>query len=116
MGCRIIALPLDRRGLHPLTDCKLCKSYSKRINKLNLIAVMSYTIKPNVYGGMVCRMLKVPFFPNITGLGTAVENPGLLQKIITQLYKVSFKKATCVFFQNKENQQFFINKNIAPSP
>src|SRR5699024_5679329 len=49
----------------------------------------------------------------ITGLGTAVENPGLMQKITVQLYKIAFKKIKTVFFQNKENMQFFINKKIA---
>lgn len=116
MGCEVINLPLDRRGINPITDYKLFKQYYNLIKKIEPEAVLSYTIKPNIYGGLVCRMLKTPFFPNITGLGTAAENPGVLQKIIIQLYKVSLKKATCVFFQNQENQQFFIDNKIAKSP
>ena len=46
-------------------------------------------------------------------MGTAVENKGILQKVTTMLYRIAFKNIRCVFFQNKENQQFFINNNIA---
>jgi len=112
MGCHFIDLPLDRRGMNPFTDLKLLYNYYKIIKKVKPDAVMSYTIKPNIYGGMACRKLKVPFFPNVTGLGTAVENEGTSQKILVQLYKIAFKKASCVFFQNEENCDFFKIKKI----
>ena len=35
--------------------------------------VITYTIKPNIYGGSVCRLLSVPYVVNITGLGTAFQ-------------------------------------------
>lgn len=75
--------------------------------------VLGYTIKPNIYGAIAAREKNIPFVANITGLGTAVENPGLSQKISIVLYKVAFKKIQRVFFQNTENQQFFINHKIA---
>src|SRR5699024_6282522 len=94
LGCRTIDLPLERRGLNPIKDINLFRQYYKIIKKENPTAVLSYTIKPNTYGGIVCRMLKIPFFPNITGLGTAVENKSPLQALLINLYKVAFKKAT----------------------
>src|SRR5699024_5537808 len=97
-----------------LKDFQLFLGYRKLLKKHRPDAVLSYTIKPNTYGGIACRMLGIPYFPNITGLGTALENEGPLQKILVQLYKVAFKRASCVFFQNEENQQFFIDRNIAP--
>jgi galacturonosyltransferase len=36
-----------------------------------------------------------------------------MQKISIILYKVAFKKVNCIFFQNTENRQFFIDNNIA---
>src|SRR5699024_5335378 len=99
----------------PIKDINLFRQYYKIIKKENPTAVLSYTIKPNTYGGIVCRMLKIPFFPNITGLGTAVENKSSLQALLINLYKVAFKKATCIFFQNKENMEFFNNRKIGSS-
>jgi glycosyltransferase involved in cell wall biosynthesis len=112
IGCKYIESPLDRRGMNPVKDLKLIKSYYSIINNLKPSIVLSYTIKPNIYGGIVCRMLKVPFIANITGLGTALENRGFFQKIIILLYKYAFKEAFCIFFQNEANKDFFMEKGI----
>lgn len=110
MGCEHINISLERRGVNPINDFKLFISYYKIFEKTKPSAVLSYTIKPNIYGGIVCRIRNIPFFPNVTGLGTAVENDTLLQKLLIFLYRIAFKKATCVFFQNHENKNFFISR------
>jgi len=112
MGCVCIDLPLDRRGMNPFTDLKLLSKYNKIMKKIKPAAVLSFTIKPNIYGGLVCRKHNIPFFPNVTGLGTAVENEGLVQKLLIKMYKFAYKKASCVFFQNEANRQFFRDKDI----
>ncbi|MGO4547608.1 glycosyltransferase family 4 protein [Paenibacillus sp. 2TAB23] len=113
MGCEFIDLPLDRRGTNPITDIKLLLNYKKILKRIKPDVMLSYTIKPNIYGGMVCRFLGIPYIANITGLGTAVENAGIMQKISVMLYKVAFKNISCLFFQNNENKLFFENENIA---
>lgn len=112
MGCEYIDAPLDRRGKNPLKDLKLFFTYCKILRRVKPDVVLLYTIKPNVYGGIACRINKIPYLANITGLGTSFENQGLIQKMILGLYRVSFKKAACVFFQNEPNRLFFVNKNI----
>lgn len=114
MGCEFIDLPLDRRGMNPFVDFKLIIKYYKIISKIKPDAVLSYTIKPNIYGGIVTKLKKVPFYPNITGLGSAVENKSVIQKFIISLYRLSLNKSTSIFFQNKENQDFFINHIFKP--
>jgi galacturonosyltransferase len=69
--------------------------------------VLTYTIKPNIYGGLCCRKSKTPYIVNITGLGSVFENGGMIQKIVVLLYKAALKSAKCVFFQNKTNQEIF---------
>ena len=112
LGCKYIESKVDRRGTNPFADIKLLSSYINIINKIKPDIVLTYTIKPNVYGGIVCRMTKTPYLPNITGLGTAVENEGLMQKITLNLYKIALKNAECTFFQNEPNRQFFIDRGI----
>lgn len=111
-GCKLIKIPIDRRGINPLTDLKLFLSYKKIIKKINPNMVISYTIKPNIYGGCACRLLKVPYAINITGLGTAFEGEGILKKLVIALYKVSCKNAKVVFFENEENRRIFIDYRI----
>lgn len=113
MGCKYIKAKIARHGTNVTEELKLLYYYKKIIKEIKPDVVLSYTIKPNIYGGMACRMLKVPYIANITGLGTAVENKGLMQKITILLYRISFKKINCLYFQNTENRQFFIDNKIA---
>ena len=78
--------------------------------------VFTYTIKPNVYGGMACQACKVPYLANVTGLGVAIQNGGVLQRISLTLYKMGLKGAKHVFFQNSENHRFMIENGIVKSP
>jgi len=113
MGCHYIETSISRHGTNIIEDLKLLYHYKKIIKDVRPDVVLTYTIKPNIYGGMACESLKVPYIANITGLGTAVENKGIMQKITIILYKIAFKKINCVFFQNTENRQFFIDNNVA---
>jgi glycosyltransferase involved in cell wall biosynthesis len=112
LGCKFVETNLDRRGTNPISDIKLLFDYLKIIKRIKPDVVLSYTIKPNVYGGIACSITNTPYLPNITGLGTSVENKGLMQKITLILYRLGLKKASCIFFQNDSNRKFFIDKNI----
>ena len=107
MGCKFIDTKVDRRGINPIKDLSLIISYYKLIKHVKPDLVITYTIKPNIYGGMVCRLLGVNYAVNITGLGTAFENDGLLRKFVIKLYTIACKKAKVVFFENEENRQIF---------
>lgn len=112
LGIGVVNTPVDRRGLNPVKDVKLFCHYFGILIKEKPDLVITYTIKPNVYGGFACRILKVPYAVNITGLGTAFESGGLLRKIATIMNKVACKKAKVVFFENEENRQIFVHEKI----
>ena len=112
MGCIFIETSLSRHGTNPVQDLKLYLHYKKIIKATKPDIVLTYTIKPNIYGGMACKKIGVRYIPNITGLGTAVETPGLMQKITTRLYRIALKKADAVMFQNQENVDFFEKRRI----
>lgn len=106
MGCELIDTEFNRKGMNPLKDFSLMLRYRRLIKQTKPDVVLSYTIKPNLYGGMACQLCHVPQIANITGLGSAVENPGWLQHLTIFLYKVGLRKAHTVFFQNKANMEF----------
>ena len=113
LGCEYHEITMSRRGMNPIRELVLIHQYKKLIRQVSPDIVFSYTIKPNIYGAMACKSMKVPCVANITGLGTAVENGGIIQKITTLLYKYAFSEIQRVYFQNTENMQFFIDRNIA---
>ena len=112
LGCRFIDVPVDRRGINPVRDLALFWRYLglMRTEKPNL--VITYTIKPNVYGGLACRLLRIPYASNITGLGTAFQKNGLLKALVTMLYKLALKKAKVIFFENSANRDTLLELKI----
>jgi galacturonosyltransferase len=78
--------------------------------------VFTYTVKPNVYAGMACASLNIPYVSNITGLGTAIENGGMMQKFLLLLYRYGLRKAQKVFFQNDDNCKFMLSKGVVKGP
>ena len=113
-GCRIIKTPINRRGINPLEDLKLYRAYGKIMKELKPSLVVTYTIKPNIYGGFAAGVRKIPYIATITGLGGAFDRTGLLLKLIVTMYRTGLKWAACVFFQNEENRGIFQRMGIVP--
>ena len=112
MGCSTIEIKVDRRGINPFADFKLFRQYNDILKKYRPALVITYTVKPNIYAGIACRLLKIPYVSNITGLGTAFEKKGILRMLVKTLYKSALKKAKTVFFENSANADLFIDEKI----
>ncbi|MCD4827127.1 MAG: glycosyltransferase family 4 protein [Acholeplasmataceae bacterium] len=112
IGATFIETKIDRHGINPFADILLIKKYLKFINEIKPDVILSFTIKPNIYGGIAARITKTPYISNITGLGTAVEKKGILSFVTTTLYRFALKNANCIFFQNSENMNYMASKNI----
>lgn len=112
LGCALIDIKTNRHGTNPLSDIWLFMRYYDIIKTEMPDVVFTNNIKPNVYVGIACRMKKVNYVPNITGLGTAVEYPGLMQRLTTFLYRVGMAGANTIFFQNEENLCFFEERKM----
>ena len=111
---RVIELSVDRRGMNPLHDSKLFHQYRTMLKEVKPDLVLTYTIKPNIYGGLACRMAHIPYAVNITGLGSAIENGGWLKKFVLALYKPALKGARVVFFENAGNRDTFTATGVVP--
>ena len=116
MGCKIETYNFARHGMNPIKDLQQIFYYKKLIKLIDPDVVLTYTIKPNIYGGIACASLHVPYLANITGLGTAIENPGTLQSVTLRLYRYGLRKAQRVFFQNSANRDFMLENGIVKGP
>lgn len=96
-GCRIVKTAINRRGINPLEDLKLYRTYSRMMKDIKPDLVVTYTIKPNIYGGFAAGMRKIPYIATITGLGGAFDRTGMLLKLIVTMYRTGLRKAACVF-------------------
>ncbi|MCR4766628.1 MAG: glycosyltransferase family 4 protein [Saccharofermentans sp.] len=116
LGCEVIETPMERHGTNPLTELKLVKKYKKIIKDKKPDVVLTYTIKPNVYVGMACASLGVPYIANVTGVGPAIDNGGILKFITLNLYRYGLRKAQKVFFQNSSDMEMMERMHVVNVP
>lgn len=108
-GCVFLNTPVDRRGMNIKADLILLVQYYKMINAIQPDIVITYTIKPNIYGGIAARLAGKQYAVNITGLGTAFEKPGIVRTLVITLYKLALKKAKVIFFENSSNRDDMVS-------
>ena len=111
LGCRCVETKLNRRSIDPLSELKLFRFYKKLLHDEKPDLVLTYSIKPNIYGGIACRQFGVAYCANVQGLGTAFQSEPMAS-VATVLYRVALKKAKTVFFENNGNAEEFIKRKI----
>lgn len=114
LGCRLVETEVDRRGINPVTDSRLIRAYAALLKQERPDLVITYSIKPNIYAGFLCRIKKIPYCVNVQGLGTAFQKKGLAQ-LVTIMYRHAVKKAGTVFFENEGNAALFRARHITPA-
>ncbi|UNW10948.1 glycosyltransferase family 4 protein [Acinetobacter indicus] len=114
LGYFVHSVAMQRAGTNPVSDLKTLFEIYKIIKKIQPDYVLSYTIKPVIYGTLAAYLAKVPNrFSLITGLGYAFQNVNstskrsTFQKIVHWLYKQALVRSTKVFFQNPDDLNLF---------
>jgi glycosyltransferase involved in cell wall biosynthesis len=101
--------------MNPLKAFSYIIQLSRKIKEIAPLAVISFTIRPNIFGSLVVRYLKVPILCNVTGTGPLTQDQSMLYRVIRLLYKFAFLKSKKVFFQNEEDMNFFLNNKFVRS-
>ncbi|MGL4865411.1 MAG: glycosyltransferase family 4 protein [Cetobacterium sp.] len=107
-----IEIKMSRRGLNPLKDGVLFLKYLYKILKIKPNFIYTFTIKPNLYGALIARILNIKSSSTVTGLGTIFQRENFVSKILKAFYKESFKDTKGIFFENNDNLEFFIKNRI----
>lgn len=113
LGYQIHEIPMQRTGTNPIKDLNTLMEIYRLIRKIQPDVVLSYTIKPVIYGTLAAWLAKVPKrFALITGLGYAFQNVesgkrSIFQKLVHGLYAQALKHADKVFFQNPDDLKLF---------
>lgn len=112
MGIVLVETKINRRGMNPITDLNLILQYKKLIKMWKPDNIITYTIKPNLYGGLVASRYNIPFSINITGLGSVFQQDNIIRKMVICWYKKICKNASTVFFENSGNKNDFLKYKI----
>ena len=107
LGAEHISLPLDGKSTGLMQEMKSLRFIWRTLGSLKPHFVFNFTVKMNIYSGLVCSALKTPFANNISGLGTAFIHDSWLFRRVRQVYGVVNKRASHLFFQNEEDLSVF---------
>lgn len=112
LGCSCIEVDIAAHGMRVGQELGLMGAYQKILRSERPDLVLTYTIKPNIYVGILCRIMHIPYMMNVTGLGEALMHPGRSRKMLLRLYRAASEGVHTIFFQNESNQHFFFEKGI----
>ena len=102
-------------GMRPTADAALFWQYVRLLRSERPAAILGFTVKPNVYGSLAARLCGIPALNNITGLGTAFISKGVLESLVSALYRPALRKAEAVFFHNDDDRELFVGRKIVRS-
>ncbi|MFV8463418.1 glycosyltransferase, partial [Vibrio campbellii] len=118
INIRLVKLLCPRNKISIISDFKFFLSLFSYFRKEKPNLVVSYTIKPLIYSGLLSRIFKFRYVPIVTGLGYAFQSPNfirkILRKLVISLYKSSFKNVEKAIFQNSDNIKLFDSEGIIP--
>ncbi len=106
-GAQLIDVSLERHSKGIRSNLTTLRSYNRIINKIKPDFVLTFTIKPNLYAGFICRFKNIPYIPNVTGLGRIMTLSKPFNQILLKIHKMAFKKAKSVFLQNRRDYELF---------
>ncbi|MBN1141400.1 MAG: glycosyltransferase family 4 protein [Deltaproteobacteria bacterium] len=117
LGATYCRIPLERTGMNPLRDTISLLGLWRFFRKQRPDVVISYTIKPVIYGSLAAGLGGVPTVTSIiTGLGYMFSGQGkkraFLEKFGLFLYRIGLRNNQVVFFQNPDDLKFFQGSGV----
>tara|TARA_R110000851_G_scaffold135045_1_gene270415 strand:- start:3269 stop:4450 length:1182 start_codon:yes stop_codon:yes gene_type:complete len=112
LGAEHIALPLDGKSTGAVQELCSLRFIWSVMREYRPDFVFNFTVKMNIYCGLVCALQKVPFANNISGLGTAFIHDTWLFRQVRQVYGLVNRRSQKLFFQNEEDLGVFQSKGL----
>lgn len=112
-GCTFVDLKLDRKGLNPFLDLKYLVQLTQKLIELRPDIVLTYTIKPVIYGTLASRLAQVPLrFAITTGLGHTFSKNNWVSYVTKRLYRFCLKFSTETWFLNTQDRETFLKAKL----
>lgn len=111
----VFTADLNANSSNPIKDIKYLKNLISIFKKVKPDIVMTYTVKPNIYGAIACAICRIPCISIMAGLGYLFSGNGTKQKIGRSLYKFALKNARKIVVLNQSNYNQLLSMHFATS-
>lgn len=112
LGIEHMALPMEGKSTRLVGEGKSLLALANTLRRLKPAFVFNFTVKANIYSGLACRALGIPYANNVSGLGTAFLHDSWLFRRVRLLYGFANRGAQRVFFQNEEDHALFQSHDL----
>lgn len=112
LGCEFLPIPVDSAGFNPLHDLRTLIAMVLILRRHRPAALLSWTIKPNIYGALAARLSGAVAIPNVSGLGTMFITRSVMTRLVMGLYRLAFAGVQTVFFQNPDDRDSFVSAGL----
>ena len=103
-------IDIGTSNTNPLQIWKYIRMMYKTIKQINPDVCLTFTPRQNIYGNIVCKLLKIPTLSNITGTGVPFHIKGFVYWLGRIMYKMVLKIPKVVFFQNLDDYDHLTKK------
>lgn len=112
LGVEYVPLALDGKSVGPLRELRVLLAILQVFRQYRPDFVFNFTIKMNIYSGLVCRLLGIRYANNVSGLGTVFLHDSWLFRRVRTLYGFVNRSAARVFFQNQDDLDAFEQERL----
>jgi glycosyltransferase involved in cell wall biosynthesis len=112
-GARHYGIPVDGAGMNPVTELLLVLRMVRLLARERPHALLTFTPKLNIYGGLAASLVGIPYIPDISGLGSSHLRGGWLGRLMRVLYRLSMARASFIYFENDDDRQLFLDSGTA---
>jgi glycosyltransferase involved in cell wall biosynthesis len=109
---KYIPIEIDGKGKSVIDDIKLIRRFADIYKREKIDFIFHYTIKPNIYGSLAARYLRIPSIAITTGLGFSFNKKNVFTLFIKSLYRFSFQKVLEVWFLNANDKDTFVKNGV----
>jgi len=78
---------ISRKGVNPFVDFLTIIDLVRHLRKLKPDVLLTFSIKPVIYGAIAAKVVRIPVIAMITGLGTAVITNNWITRVVKKLYQ-----------------------------
>lgn len=112
IDAKFVPQSMDNKGTNPLRDLRLAFALRGLLSLERPCCVLTFTVKPNVFGAFAARSLGIPVISNISGLGTVFIKRTWVTMVVRFLYRSALRFASKVFFQNPDDLELFVGNRL----
>lgn len=107
-GITFIPVDMTGGGTNPLVEVQSVIALARIVRREGIDLIISFTPKGNIYSALACLLQRRQFLPGVSGLGRTFIRRSLVTRVVSALYRFTFRRTRYVLFENRDDLSLFV--------